>query len=130
MPHRLGKLAPSFFCEGVMLAVEAFITELDSARDKTTFLELLEGRVYRPRLGLPVAGESLLELPDYFIAVHRLLRQQQEKPEGDGSNLHASWSGPGHEYSPVTRPTACGFICVDILLSCPAPRHPRAPYDT
>src|SRR2546426_12663737 len=126
MAHCLGQLGPSFFREGVVLPVEPSITELDPTCHETTFLELLEGRVYRPRLGLRVAGESLLELPDLFIAVHRLLRQQQEKPEGDGSNLHASWCGPGHEYSPVTGPTACGFICVDILLSCPARRHQRA----
>src|SRR5437870_13796375 len=79
-----------------MLPVDSFIAELDSTRHEPPLLELLESRVDRPGLGLPVAGEPLLEFPNYFVPVHRLLGQEQEQPKGDGSNLHASRCGRGH----------------------------------
>src|SRR5947208_16665777 len=90
MGHGLGKLGPSLFREGVVLPVEPFIPELDSAGHETPLLELLEGRVYRPSLGPPVSGEPLLQFPDHFVPVHRLFRQEQEQPKGDSSNFNAT----------------------------------------
>src|SRR6058998_3380735 len=100
MAHGLSELGPSFLREGVVLPIEPLIAELDTARHETAFLELLECRVNRPGLGTPVAGEPLLQFPDHLVPVHRLLRQEQEQPKRDGSNLHASRCGRGHQLTP------------------------------
>src|SRR5437879_6735570 len=89
MAHGLSELGPSFLRERIVLPIESLIAELDAARHETAFLELLESRVNRPGLGTPVAGEPLLQFPDHLVPVHRLLRQEQEQPKRDGSNLHA-----------------------------------------
>src|SRR6058998_3636176 len=87
MAHGLSELGPSFLRERIVLPIESLIAELDTARHETAFLELLECRVDRPGLGTPVPGEPLL-------------RQEQEQPKGDGSNLHASRTGRGHQLTP------------------------------
>src|SRR2546425_11168956 len=100
MAHRLSKLGPAFFRQSVVLAVETLIAELNPTRHETALLQFLEGRVDRPGLGTPVAGEPLFEFSNHFVSVHRLLRWEQEQPKGDGSNLHASRSGRGHQLTP------------------------------
>src|SRR5881296_4407887 len=100
MAHGLSELGPSFLRERIVLPIESLIAGLDTARHETAFLELLECRVDRPGLGTPVSGEPLLQFPDHLVPVHRLLRQEQEQPKGDGSNLHASRSRRGHQLAP------------------------------
>ena len=80
-----------------MLPVEPFIPKLDPTRHKTSFLEFLEGRVYRPGLGLPVTREPFFQFSDHLIPVHRLLRQEEEQPEGDGSHFHPPRCGDCHQ---------------------------------
>src|SRR5437660_2719613 len=122
MAHALGKLGPSFLREGVMLPVEPFIPKLNPTRHKTPFLEFLEGRVYRPGLGLPVTREPFFEFSDHLISVHRLLRQEEEQPKGAGSHFHPPRRGARH---PLTRPgaNALGLICVNML---PKPKSPNS----
>src|SRR2546426_9995129 len=100
MAHGLNELDPSFLRERIVLPIEPLIAELDTARHKTAFLELLQCRVNRPGLGTPVAGEPLLQFPDHLIPVHRLLRQEQEQPKPDGPNLHSSSCRRGPQLTP------------------------------
>src|SRR2546428_8236441 len=100
MAHGLNELGPSFLRERIVLPIESLIAELDTARHETAFLKLLECRVNRPGLGTPVAGEPLLQFPEHLVAVHRLLRQEQEQPKPAGSNSHASRCGRCPQLTP------------------------------
>src|SRR2546430_3401303 len=103
MAHRLSKLDPSLSRRGVVLAVEALIPEFDSAGDETRLFQPLKRGVDRPRLGLPIAGETLFEFPNQLIPIHRLLGQKQEQPKGDGPDFHAARRGPGHGITPTAK---------------------------
>src|SRR5438105_7424433 len=107
MTHALGKLGPSFLREGVMLPVEPFIPKLNPTRHKTPFLEFLEGRVYRPGLGLPVTREPFFQFSIPSNPYNRFSHQKRDKQKETGPHFIPPRSGNCNQFT-HPEPTAFG----------------------